>query len=278
MDSALKASWDDISLQSGISAEESEDWYEKLTTDIPYAEGSYDLRGVHYEDLDQNGTLDRVILLTLQNGAITTEDYPKAYLGFYMNNDAGYVKELNDGNYYMAYRQVLSGDVDNDGNTEIICSLDTGGNGGNGSVAKYIFKYKDNNIVPMDFPRGDLEGFEDVIDEGYVVNVLFGKGDNKYKAVCDGLGKTIEFNADNALDSEGNLIAQNMRENYEAGGNTRGFTLFEIVEKNGREYLMAKEYLHGEAGLAHQLGWATFLLDWDKEGTPSVLEFGVEEQ
>ena len=277
-DNALKDSWDTLSLQSGMTTQDSEAWYKQVTTDIPYAEGSYDLRGINYADLDQEGTLDLVILLTLQNGAITTEDYPKAYLGVYMNKDAAYVKELNDGNYYMAFRQILSGDIDNDGKIEIICSLDTGGNGGNGSVAKYIFKYKDNNIVPMAFPRGDLEGFEDIIDEGYVVNVLFGKGDNKYKAVCDGLGKTIEFNADNAVDSDGNKIAQNMRENYLAGGNTRGFTLFDIVEKNGRNYLLAKEYLHGEAGLAHQLRWATFLLDWDKDGNPSVLEFGVEEQ
>ncbi len=277
VEKVLKDSWDTLSLQSGISAEQSEDWYEKLITDIPYAEGSYDLRGVQYDDLDQDGTLDRVVLLTLQNGAITTEDYPKAYLALYMNEDVAYVKELNDGNYYIALRQLLAGDVDNDGNIEVICSLDTGGVGGNGSLAKYIFKYKDNSLVQMTFPRGDLEGVDNIIDEGYLVNVLFGKGNNKYKAVSDGLGKTIEFNADNSLYSDGNYNAKNRRENYIAGGNSRGFTEFNIVNKDGRQYLLAKEYLYGEGGIDHKVGWATFLLDWDKAGNPFVIEFGVEE-
>ncbi|MFT4144920.1 MAG: M56 family metallopeptidase [Mobilitalea sp.] len=274
---ALKDTWDTLIAQSGISAQESETWYARLIKDIPYAEGSYNLRGIYYEDLDNEGTKDLAILLSLKTGAITTDDYPKAYLGFYMNEDAAYVKELKDGNFYMGFRQLLTGDIDNDENAEIICSLDTGGNGGNGSVTKYIFKYKENSLVPMSFPRGDLEGFEDMIDEGYVVNVLYGKGDNKYKAVCDELGQTVEFNADNALDSEGNKIVHNMKEDEVAGGNTRGFTSFDIISKNGREYLIAKEYLHGEAGIAHQVGWATFLLDWDKDGTPLVLEFGVEQ-
>lgn len=277
VENSLKDGWDAISLQFSISAEDSEKWYDKLTTDIPYAVGSYDVRGVQYDDLDLNDTIDRVILLTLKNGAITTEDYPKAYLVIYMNEDAAYIKELNDGNYYVAFRQLLSGDVDNDGNIEIICSLDTGGAGGNGSAAKYIFKYKDNNLVQMNFPKGDLESLDGLIDEGYKVNVLFGKGNNNYKAVSDSLGETVEFSADNSLYSDGNYNAKNRRENYKAGGNSRGFTKFEIVDKGGRQYLLAKEYLHGEGGIDHNVGWATFLLDWDKASKPSLIEFGVEE-
>jgi len=62
-----------------------------------------------------------------------------------------------------------------------------------------------------------------------------------------------------------------------AGGNCRGYTEFSIIVRDGREYLQAKEYLYGEGGISHWVGWATFLMDWDKNEVPYVLEFKIME-
>ncbi|AGK99841.1 M56 family metallopeptidase [Desulfoscipio gibsoniae] len=268
--------WNNKTMNLDMSMQEKDTWYSKIIKDIPHAEESYEIRGVYYEDMDKNGSLDLLLLLKLRDGAITPESYPGTYLCIYMNDDPVYLKEYKE-SLYLAFRHVLYGDVDRDGCTEIIYSIDTGGNGGNGSAEKSILKYKEHTLMQMSLPGDDLEELEEDVDEGYEVKVLYGKGENEYKAVCDSLGRTVEFHGKNAVDANGNKSVQNIRENELAGGNCRGYTEFSIISKSGQEYLQAKEYLHGEGGINHCVGWASFLMDWDENGNPSVLKFDVEE-
>jgi hypothetical protein len=192
-----------------------------------------------------------------------------------MNEDPVYFKAYNG--FYPGLRQVLYGDVDEDGYTEIIYSIDTGGNGGNGSAEKSILKYKSHTLMQMRFPGDDLEELEEAVDEGYVVKVLYGSEENEYNAVCDSLGQSIKFRGKYAVDENGRRRVYNTRKGDLAGGNCRGYTQFSIIAKDGRDYLQAMEYLMGEGGTSHGIGWAVFLMDWDENGDPYVLDFSVKE-
>lgn len=271
----FQESWADRTGRMNMEIEEGEAWYARIIEDFPHAEESYKVQDGYYEDLDRNGVRDLVLLLRIRDGVIVPDSYAESYLCIYMNDDSVYDKAC--AGYYFGLSQVLHGDVDQDGYTEIICSIFTGGNGGNGSAEKSILKYKDHILVPMSFPGDIPEELAGVADEGYLVKVLYGNGENKYKAVCDGLGQTVEFNGQNALYPDGSRVVRYIKEDEAAGGNCRGYTEFAILIKDGREYLLAKEFLTGEGGTSHCVGWATFLMDWDKNGTPYVLEFNVEE-
>jgi beta-lactamase regulating signal transducer with metallopeptidase domain len=271
----FKTSWTNKTQHLGMSLKEMDSRYAKLLEDVPNGEGAYEIWGIVYEDLDRNGTMDLILQLKLATGAITPDTYPGAYLCIYMNEDPVYLKAY-DSSMYFGFTQVLHADIDQDGYQEIIYNISTGGNGGAGSSEKEILKYKENSLVKMQFPGDRYEQFLDSNDVGYEVKVLFGSEDNKYKAVCDSLEKEIIFQANYAVDEKGKRMTTYITENDQAGANCRGYTEFSIVNKDGREYLRAKEYLHGEGGISHFVGWATFLMDWDTDGNPSVIEFGFE--
>ncbi len=271
----LQKDWTGRTADLDMSIQEKEAWYARVTEDFPHAEESYEIRGIYYEDMDQNGSRDLLLLLKLRDGMITPDSYYGAYLCIYMNEDPVYFKAYNG--FYPGLRQVLYGDVDGDGYTEIIYSIDTGGNGGNGSAEKSILKYKSHTLMQMYFPGDDLEELEEAVDEGYVVKVLYGREENEYNAVCDSLGQSIKFRGKYAVDEDGRRRVYNTQKDGLAGGNCRGYTQFSIITKDGRDYLQAMEYLMGEGGTSHGIGWAVFLMDWDENGEPYVLDFSVKE-
>ena len=47
------------------------------------------------------------------------------------------------------------------------------------------------------------------------------------------------------------------------GGNCRGFHTIEIVNENGKDYLIGTEVVMGDGGTAHCFANARFVLDWD---------------
>ena len=119
----------------------------------------------------------------------------------------------------------------------------------------------------MNLPGEDVEEFTDNDDVGYRIKVLIGSKENEYKAVCDALGQTVVFYAEYAVYEDGTRVRPFLTEDEEVGGNCRGYAGFSIVERDGREYLQATEYLYGEAGLVQCVGYATFLIDWEEGGT-----------
>jgi|GEM_PF-4107798 len=271
----FKTSWANKTQHTGMSINEMNACYAKLLKDVPHTEECYEIWGIAYEDMDLNGTKDLILQLKLASGSITPDSYPGAYLCIYMNDDPVYLQAY-DSSLYLGFSQVLHADADHDGYQEIIYSIFTGGNGGAGSTEKAMLKYKNHTLEQMQFPGEVSEQFSDGRDVGYEVKVLFGNEENEYKAVCDSLYKTILFQAENAVDENGKRMTPYLREDEQAGANCRGYAVFSIINRNGREYLQAKEYLHGEGGTSHCVGWATFLMDWDSDGNPFVFEFGVE--
>ncbi len=271
----FKTDWTNKSQYLDISLSEMNLRYANLMDLVPQAEMCYKLQAVNYEDLDQNGKMDLMLILTLMPGSITTDEYPLAYVCMFINDDPVYIQ--SSGNPMYMFLQILCADVDNDGHPEIIYNIFTGGNGGAGSSEKTILKYKNHTLVQMQFPGDGSEQFSTGSDIGYQVTVLFGEKENEYIAVCNSLNKEFLFKGKYAVDQEGNRFVKYIKPRTQAGGNCRGFTEFQIVNTNGREYLLAKEYLFGEAGIVHSIGWATFLIDWDKKENPYVIEFQVEE-
>lgn len=44
-----------------------------------------------------------------------------------------------------------------------------------------------------------------------------------------------------------------------------------------KKVLQASEYLHGEGGIVHDVAIAQFLITWEKDGTPKVVKWWIEE-
>jgi beta-lactamase regulating signal transducer with metallopeptidase domain len=256
-----------------MSADESEAWQKRLQEDIPGA-GSYEVGGIYSKDFDVNGEKDLVVLLRAAGSQPT-----QAYLCVYMNDSPIYTQAFDGTLTAFAFMQYpFCGDIDNDGCPEVIYTIATGGNGGAGSSVKGVLKYKDHTLVPMELPGDKSKSFTENNDIGYQVKVLFGSGENRYRAVCEGLGKTVEFQAQNAVTEGGTKFRSYIKVNEEIGANCRGYCAFSVVNRNGRNCLYAEEYLYGEAGISHGVGFATFLIEWDGGGTPYVSEFGVSDK
>lgn len=272
--SAFQTSWDTITAGLGMSAAESEKWQARLREDIPRLDECYAARGCRTDDYDGDGMKDLIVQVQISPDVKDAESIPGAYLCVYMNDDPVYMESYADSLYIGFSQAPVHGDIDNDGYPEIAFSLFTGGCGGAGSSYKDVLKYRDHTLTQMALPGDDIEEFTGNNDVGFTVSVLFGGREDEYKAVCDILGRTVTFNAPNAVDESGEKVRRFVK-NEEVGGNCRGYVDFSIVARNGREYLRATEYLTGEAGNVQCVGYATFLIDW-VDGTPTVLEFGVE--
>jgi beta-lactamase regulating signal transducer with metallopeptidase domain len=272
---AFSTSWDRLRAYGApdMPADESEMWQKRLREDIPGI-NSYEVGGIYSNDFDKNGKADLTVLLHSAAGQSS-----QSYLCVYMNDDPIYEKAFGGTLTAFGFMQYpFSGDVDNDGCPEIVYNIFTGGNGGAGSSVKGVLKYKDRTFVPLELPGDNSESFTENNDVGYQVKVLFGKGENEYKAVCGGLGKTVDFQAQNAVNEDGTRARPYITENEEAGANCRGYSAFSVVSRNGGNCLLAEEYLYGEGGSSHGVGFATFLIEWDGGGSPHVSEFGVSDK
>lgn len=224
-----------------------------LKEKIPYRGDDVIVADCYYEDFDQSGIMDFIVITKEgENG--------DARFILFMNNDSVYVKAFTE---YFYDTNIISGDIDHDGNTELIYSCYTGGLGGSGSYHKGILKYENHSLTPMELP-GDFAGLEkEWGDAGFYINVWFGKGENEYEVVCPALGKTDIIKKDYYRDADGNYLVQPYP-GGEAGANCRGFYNLQVIKENGRDYLMADEYFYGEAGANYGLGFVRFIFDWDE--------------
>ena len=60
------------------------------------------------------------------------------------------------------------------------------------------------------------------------------------------------------------------------GSNSRGYCDLQIVMWEGRNALQVMEYLYGEGGVVHCVGWAYFILVWDEQGNGNVADWWVK--
>ena len=96
-----------------------------------------------------------------------------------------------------------------------------------------------------------------------------------YTAYCPYLDESITLNACNFW--EGDYRVEWLERYPEGGGsNIRGYCDLQIITWKGRDALQVMEYLSGEGGNAHRVGYAYFILIWDEQGNGSVADWWVE--
>lgn len=164
--------------------------------------------------------------------------YGAGGLWFYMNEDEPYCFE-EEACSFCGWFDAFWADVDNDENIEIVFSAEGTGCGAVGDFYKAVFKYKGHVIERMELPS-DLEEDYD----------------------C---GLRVE------------LVQEPPDSLQIAGGNARGFYNLCAAEYEGKRVLQASEYLYGEGGIVHNVATAQFLITWEKDGTPKVFKWWIEE-
>ena len=207
-----------------------------------------------YKDFDNSGKMDMALY-------IRDLDYNDSTLYIYINDDPLYTHILPMSCWSM---EILSGDIDHDGNTELVYSANNGGNGGAGGYVKGILKYKNHTFTPMELPGDFSEEERSDGESGYHIEVYYGKEENLYHIICPSVKDFGVIESEYLKNEDGSYI---VRPNHGelVGANCRGFYNLHIIQENNKDYLMAEEYFHGEGGVNHSLGYIRFIFEWNKK-------------
>lgn len=241
---------------------EAESRYQRLCGDNVFKDHTAVLVGADIEDLDQNGQPDMVVMV--QEGEYYY--YGEGCIYFYMNEDEAYCFRDEDYPFFFGFN-LVPGDFDGDGNTEIAFESLGTGCGGAGDWHPRILKYKDYTMMPMDFPYEADDDSNNSDWRGVSISVAQEEQADTYSAYCAYLDDTIVFEADNMWEPEGRR---------ECGGNSRGYFNLWRGEYEGKDALEVSEVLYGEGGMAHVLGLAKFLIVWDENGEGKIVKWWVE--
>lgn len=186
--------------------------------------------------------------------------YGEGCIYFYMNEDEPYCFRDEEYPFFFGFN-IISGDFDADGNTEIAFESLGSGVGGAGDWHPRILKYKDHTMEPMEFPADDYDG------RGVRIVITQEEKWDTYSAYCAYLDETIVFEAKNIFDPDAS---------QSCGGNSRGYFNLWRGEYEGRDALEVSELLYGEGGTAHGLGFAKFLIVWDENGDGQIVKWWIE--
>ena len=260
-----------------LSEEEREAFCERLLEDNILRDGEFRMTACEISDLDQNGQKDMIVM------AVESEDLlidAPGCIYIYYNDDPPYCfNDMDDHNRKISsyslgfWDECQAGDIDNDGNLELIISIYDGGNGGAGGREHIILRRKEGTFEEVDLSES-MDLSEDINEKyrwGLRVSVEIGDRENLYKAYCPYLDDTIEFSSENAFPFESQYAEQ-----HGGGGNCRGFYNYRCVEYKGKNALQCMEYLYGEGGIAHAVGIAMFTIVWDEEGKCDIAEWWIE--
>lgn len=269
-----ESNWKNIANELGFDFTEANKWENQfIESGILYDEDEEDLLTIRnissciYKDFDENGQKDMAVLVSGYFGV----DYGSR-LYFYMNGEKDYYEtDVMDMCYWI---DVHTGDIDHDGYLEFVYIGNTGGNGGAGSWYKNILKYKNHTFEQMPLP-GDLSNDEwNPGEMGFELSVAWGKEMDTYDIYCPALNVTKNVYSPYPRDSEGNLF-QRPYPGQIVGGNCRGFHTLEIIEKDGKDYLIGTEVVMGEGGTVHCFANARFVFDWDKDKGWVVTDYDI---
>lgn len=242
----------------GLDKGEAEKYYERLCEDNVFQNGTGELTDLLIEDLDGNGQKDMIAMV--QEGEFYL--YGEGCIYFYMNEDSAYCFKDEDYPFFFDL-DVVTGDFDNDGNTEIVFESHGTGNGASRDWSLRMLKYKNHTMERMDFPSETYEN-----DERYIgISVTQESVKDTYSAYCAYLDETIEFNSENIFEPENSRVV---------GGNVRGFYNICSMEYEGRDALVVSEYLNGEGGNVHCVGTARFLILWEKDGSSRIVKWWID--
>lgn len=247
----------------GIDRSISEKFFNRLTEDGIFQNGIMKITGLMMDDIDGNGQMDMLVMVL---NAKEPSYYGSGSLWFYINDDEPYCFYDEECSFYGWYDAFWT-DIDNDENVEIIFSAQGTGCGAVGDSYKAVFKYKDHSIEKMALPSD----FEESYDQGIRIELIQEPEENRYSAYCPYFDERIFFQGQNI---EGWDIPNKARL---VGGNARGYFNLCEAEYEGRKVLQASEYLYGEGGIVHGVANAQFLITWEKDGTPKVIKWWIEE-
>lgn len=252
----------------GLSHEQAQRWFDIATEDDVFKGGIRAIRDLIFDDIDSNGMIDMVIMV---NEPEMEYMYGTGALYFYMNEDEPYCFEDEEFPFYFPLN-ICYGDLNEDGNVEIAFALQGTGNGGSGDWYKAILSYTGDTMERLEIPSDRKPDYH---DEGLTVDVTLELAPETYTAYCPYLEESITFHATNHWDDDARKAY--IEEDPSRGGcNLRGFYNLQIVDWEGRDALQVMEYLYGEGGNAHCVGWAYFILIWDEQGNGSVADWWVE--
>lgn len=229
-----------------------------MLQDNVFQDGTLQLNSCLLSDIDQNGQTDMIIMVAEGAGLI-----PDGCIYIYFNKAEPYCFQ-GEVWYGVGFYGCSAGDIDNDGNTELIMEISDGGNGGSGGRTAVILKNIDGTFEEMELPEDMGEkyywGFEVWADINYeentyvASNTLLGEISGDYCSPKD------------RAEERKSVIANN----------SRGFYNYRCVEYNGKNALQCSEYLYGNRGIADGVGHAEFIIVWNEEGNCSVAKWWIE--
>ena len=255
----------------GLSHEQIQSWFDIVMADDVFKGGIRDIHDLIFDDIDSNGMTDMVIMVQEPE----MEYIPgTGALYFYMNEDEPYCFEDEEFPFFFPLN-ICYGDLNEDGNVEIAFALRGTGNGGSGDWYKALLSYTGGTMERLEIPSDFELDYPHDDEIGLTVDVTLELDPETYTAYCPYLEESITFHATNHWDDD---TRKAYIEEYPSSGgcNLRGFYNLQIVDWEGRDALQVMEYLYGEGGNAHCVGWAYFILIWDEQGNGSVADWWVE--
>ena len=249
----------------GLSHEQAQGWFDIVVEDDIFDGGVREISGLLFDDIDSNGETDMVIRVQETEMKYM---YGTGALYFYMNGEEPYCFEDENFPYY-GDTNICYADLNGDGSVEVAYQTQGTGVGAAGDWHMAVFSYKGNIMERLEIPS-DLDD-----DVGIKIDVIMETEPDTYAAYCPYFNESITFQAVNAW-------AGDMQKEYLAqapigvGGNCRGYCGLQVVTWEGRNALQVGEYLSGEGGTMHWVGWAYFVLVWDEQGNGSVTDWWVE--
>lgn len=242
---------------------ELEELFGRIWADNVFKDGEFQLVSYEAADIDRNGQKDLIVMAADGSGLTTN-----GCIYVYFNDEEPYCFQGEVTYGIGFYDECQAGDIDNDGNLELIIAIYNGGCGGPGGSEYIILKHKNNTFEEMELSADMGEKHYWGLD----VDTYFGDKENTYQAYCPYLDETIEFPASNASYRP----FESQYANTGVGGTCRGFFGYRCVEYEGENALQCSEYLYGEGGIVHGLGNACFLIMWDEEGISRAVKWWIE--
>ena len=257
--------------EEGMSSSQAVSWYNSVIDSIELGIGNIVQLHVYVKELDKDGTKacffavnknldieDRLV----QNKSITIRETSDTYTTIYVCVEGDIVYQRDLQGVYLHEFSLLEGDINHDGITEYVWFGDWWKNGSavedGGIWSKGILQYKDGNICELEMP-GDYRDITQA-EAGYYVEVKSTEEEWNCRAAVASQNVSADFRAYNLSGVE----------------DLRGYSSFDIVEKAGMQYLLVKQYLVENKNPHLGIGRACFILDWDKDQKPYIMDFYVE--